>query len=233
MHILKPRSHIACNRSVTSLRPKFWVVTGRLQGGCTEVGDWSATGCRRLQGRFGRKEVLVAASKTSLGPNRSYKVFGGRQQVADWLATDRRPISVVVDNPKTVFSRRLIADQLPTDLKNVADFLQSKTNAQDTVANQSPTDHQSVADRSPTDRRLIADWSATNVWWHCLYSINNKSLSAPEPMLDLFSVSYSDINLNAISWWQFYRRYLNCQSLKLTWKLLIWYFFLFFRPQWV
>ena len=63
---LKPQSHIACNRSATSLRPKFRVVAGRLQGGCKEVDDWSPTGCRRLQGRFGRKEVLVAASETSL-----------------------------------------------------------------------------------------------------------------------------------------------------------------------
>ena len=68
---VKPRSHIACNRSATSLRPKFRVVAGRLQGGCKEVGDWSPTGCRRLQGRFGGKEVLVAASETSLRPNRS------------------------------------------------------------------------------------------------------------------------------------------------------------------
>ena len=71
MCYVKPRSHIACNRLATSLRPKFRVVAGKLQGGCKEVGDWSATGCRRLQGRFGRKEVLVAASKTSLRPNRS------------------------------------------------------------------------------------------------------------------------------------------------------------------
>ena len=68
---LKTRSHIACNRSATSLRPKFRVVAGRLQGGCKEVGDQSPTGCRRLQGRFDRKEVLVAASETSLRPNRS------------------------------------------------------------------------------------------------------------------------------------------------------------------
>ena len=68
---LKPRSHIACNRSATSLRPKFRVVAGWLQGGCKEVGDWSPTGCRRLQGRFGRKEVLVAASETSLRPDQS------------------------------------------------------------------------------------------------------------------------------------------------------------------
>ena len=68
---LKAWSHIACNRSATSLRPKFRVVAGRLQGGCKVVGDWSPTGCRRLQGRFGRKEVLVAASETSLRPNQS------------------------------------------------------------------------------------------------------------------------------------------------------------------
>ena len=68
---VKPQSHIACNRSATSLQLKFRVVAGRLQGGCKEVGDWSPTGCRRLQGRFGRKEVLVAASETSLRPNRS------------------------------------------------------------------------------------------------------------------------------------------------------------------
>ena len=85
------------------------------------------------------------------------KVFGGRRLVADWLVTHRRLVAAVADNPDTDFSRRLIADRLPTDLQIVADFLKSKTNAQDTVANQSPTDRQSVPDRSPTDRRLIAD----------------------------------------------------------------------------
>ena len=53
----------------------------------------------------------------------------------------------------------------------------------------------------------------------------DRGLSAPAPMLDLFSVSSSDINLKAISWRLFYKRYFNHQSLKLTWKLLIRYFF--------
>ena len=88
------------------------------------------------------------------------KVFGGRRQVADWLATDRRQVAAVADNPDTVCSRRLITDQSPIGcrpISKVTEFLQSTTNAQDTVANQSPTDRQSVADRSPTHRRLIAD----------------------------------------------------------------------------
>ena len=135
-NLVKPRSHIACNRSATSLRPKFRVVAGRLQGGCKD----------------------------------------------------------------TVFSCRPVADRLPTDLQKVSEFLQSKTNAPDTVANQSPTDRQSVADRSLTDRRRVDN--------HCPitrhYIVNTRSLSAPEPMLDSFSASSNDKNLKAISWKQFY-----------------------------
>ena len=52
------------------------------------------------------------------------------------------------------------------DLQKFAEFLQSKTNAQDTVANQSPTDPQLVADRPPTDCRLIADGPTITVRLH-------------------------------------------------------------------
>ena len=51
----------------------------------------------------------------------------------------------------------------------------------------------------------------------------------PQSCYNLFSISSSDINLKAISWRQFYKRYFNHQSLKWTWKLLIWYFFLIFQ----
>ena len=148
---VKPRSHIACNRSTTSLRPKLRVVAGRLQGGCKEVGDWSPTGCRDdlVAMRFWLLQVKLLCDQID-----RRKVFGGRQQVADWSPTGGRLIADQLQRLQTIPTRFLVADWSPTDLQKVADFLQSKTNAQDTVANQSPTDRQSVADRSPTDRRL-------------------------------------------------------------------------------
>ena len=220
---LKPQSHIACNRSATSLRPKFRVV------GCRVVARRWATGCRRLQGRFGRKEVLVTASETSLRPNRSHKGFWwsptGCLQVADWLATDRRPVAVVVvaDNPDTVFSRRLIADQSPIGCRPISKKLQTVCNQKQTLKIQPPTSCRPIANRLPIAPQSIADWLPTDrlrVGKHCLitrqHSINTRSLSASESMLDLFPASSSDINLKAISWRQFDKRYVNHRSLKMT-----------------
>ena len=154
----KPRSHIACNRSATSLRPKFRVFAGRLQGGCKEVGDWSPTGCRDnlVARRFWLLQVKPLCDQIH-----RRTVFGGRRQVANLSPTGWRLIAYQLQRLQTIRTQFLFADWSPTNLQKVADFLQSKTNAQDTVANQSPTDRQSVADHFPTDRRLIADWSPT------------------------------------------------------------------------
>ena len=233
LYLIKPRSHIACNRSATSLRPKFRVVVGRLQGGCKEVGDWSPTGCRDdlVARRFWFLQVKPLCDQI----DRS-KVFWwsptGCRQIADWLVTDRRPVAAVAANPDTVFSRRLIADQSPIICRPISKTLQSFCNQKQTLKIQSPTSRRPIANRLPIAPQLIADWLPTDrrrVDNHCPitlhYSINTRSLSAPEPMLDLFSVSSSGINLKAISWRQFYNRYFKHRSLKLTWKLLIWYFF--------
>ena len=143
------------------------------------------------------------------------KVFGGRRQVADRSPTGWRLI--VADNPDTVFNRRLIADQPPIGCRPISKKLQTFCNQKRTlkiqspIQIQSPTNRQWADDRSPTDRRLIADGSATTVRLH---DSRVRSLSATEPMLDLFLVSSSDINLKAISWRQFYKRYFNHRSLK-------------------
>ena len=141
-------------------------------------------------------------------------------------------IAAVADNPDTVFSRRLIADQSPIGCRLISKKLQTFCNQKQTLKIQSPTSRRPIANWLPIAPHLIADWLPTDRRWvgnHCpitqQYSINTRSLSAPEPMLDLCLVSSSDINLKAISWRQFYKRYLNHWSLKLTWELLIWYLF--------
>ena len=88
---LKPRSHIARNRSGTSLRSKFRVVAGRLQGGCNEVGDWSPTSCR---------DDLVARRFWLLQV----------KPLCDQI--NRRKFLVVADRLPT--SRRLVGDWSPT-----------------------------------------------------------------------------------------------------------------------
>ena len=205
--IIKPRSHIACNWSATSLRPKFRVVTGRLQGGCKEVGV--AEGCR--DDLVARRFWLLQVTKSIL---ERFLV------VADWLATDRRPVAVVADNPDTVFSRRLIADQSPIGYRPISKKLQNFCNQKQTLKIQSPTSRRPIANQLAIAPQLIADWLPTDcrrVDNHCPirrhYNINTRSLRAPGPMLDLFSVSYSDMNLKAILWRQFYKRYFKHRSL--------------------
>ena len=69
---LKPWSHIAYNRSATSLRPLFRAIAWRLLEGCKEVADWSPTGCRsrrKVARTIWSQGVLLAASETSLRPN--------------------------------------------------------------------------------------------------------------------------------------------------------------------
>ena len=83
-HLFKPRSHIACNRSATSLRPKFRVVPGRLQGGCKEVGDWwlqKVAGTIWSQGGFGCCKWNLSATKS---------IVERFLVVADRLPTGRR-----------------------------------------------------------------------------------------------------------------------------------------------
>ena len=102
----------------------------------------------------------------------------------------------------------------------------SYCNQKQTLEIQSPTSRRPNADRLPIAPQLIADWLLTDrrrVDNHCRitrhYSINTRSLSAPEPILVLFSVTSSDIKLKAISWRQFYKRYFKHRSLKIDLKI--------------
>ena len=161
------------------------------------------------------------------------KVFDGRLQVADRSPTGRRLIADQLQRLQTIQTQFLVVDWLLNSRRSVADR-SPKSCIVSAIKNKcSRYSRQPVADRSPIGCRSLPNWSPTDcrrVVNHCPitrhYSINTRSLlSAPEPKLDLFSVSCSDINLKAISWRQFYQRYIKHRSLKLTWKLLIWYFF--------
>ena len=77
---LKPRSHIACNRSATSLRPNF----GWSQGGCRVVARRSATGHRPVAGGcrddFVARRVWLLQVKPLCDQIDRRNVFVGRRQ---------------------------------------------------------------------------------------------------------------------------------------------------------
>ena len=171
---LKPRSHIACNRSATSLRPNFeWS-----QGGCRAVARRSATshrpvgdGCRDdlVARRFWLLQVKPLCDQID-----RRKVLGGSRQVAersnDWLATDRRPVAAVADNPNTVLVanwsptyRRSVADRSPKSCRLSAIIKKRSRYCRQPVADRSPIGCQSLPNWSPTDCRLNAGGSATTV----------------------------------------------------------------------
>ena len=221
----KPRSHVACNRSATSLRPKFRVVAGRLQGGCKEVADWLQTvaGTIWSQGGFGCCKWNLSATKS---------IVERFLVVADRSPTGWRLIADQSQRLQTIPTQFLVADWSPTSRRSVADRSPKSCRLSAIINKRSRYSRQPVVDRSPIGCQSLPNWLPTDrrrVSNHCpitrQYSINTRSLSAPEPMLDLSSVSTCDINLKAILWRQFYKRYFNHRSLKLTWKLLIWYFF--------
>ena len=179
--ILMPRSHIACNRSATSLRPKFRVVAGGLQGGCKVIGDWTPTDCRRLQGRFGCKEVLVATSETSATKSivERYLVVADRLPTGRRLFGDWSPASCSgCRQPRHSFwspsSRRSVAEWSPKSCRLPAIKKRSKYSRRP-IANRLPIAPQLIADRLSTDRRRVGN--------HCpitqQYDINTRSLSAP------------------------------------------------------
>ena len=149
VYVLKPRSHIACNRSATSLRPKFRVVAGRLQGGCKDVGVWSPTGRRRLQGRFGRKEALLLQVKPLCDQIDPRTVFGGRRQVADWSPTGWRLIAYQLQRLQTIPTQFLVADWSPTSHRSVADRFRKSCRLSAIKNKRSRYSRQPVADQSP------------------------------------------------------------------------------------
>ena len=199
---------------------------GWSQGGCRAVAMRSATnrrpvadGCRDdlLTRRFWLLQVKPLCYKID-----RKKVL----VVADRSPTGWRLIAEQLQRLQTIPTQFLVADQSPIGCRPISKTLHTFCSQKQTLKIQSPTSRRPIAKRLPIPPQLIADWSPTGRPPLSDYT-TTRSLSAPEPMLDLFSVSSSDINLNAISWRQFYKRYFNHRSLKLACKLLIWYLFKF------
>ena len=176
----------------------------------------------------------VTHSLQPVGDLLATKISGGRWEVAGWLQGRRsfaegcrddlvtrrfwllqvKPLCNQIDRRKGFDDRRQVADGSPTGCRPISKMLQSFCYQKQTLKIQSPTS------RRPIGCRSLPNWSPTDcrrINNHCPitrhYSINTRSLIAPEPMLDLFSVSSRDINLKAISWGQFYKRYFKHRSL--------------------
>ena len=175
-YLLKSRSHIACNRSATSFRPKFRVVAGRLQGGCKEVGDWSPVteGCRDdlVARRFWLLQVKPLCDQID-----RRKVFAGRRQVADRSPTGWRLIADQLQRLQTIPTQFLVAVWSPTSRRSFADrspksfgvsAIKNKRSrySRQSVADRSPIGCRSLPNWSPTDCRLIADGSTTTARLH-------------------------------------------------------------------
>ena len=142
---LKPRSHIACNRSATSLRPKLRVVAGRLQ---------EVAGTILSQGGFGCCKWNLSATKSIV------EMF---LLVADWLQTIPTQFLVADWSPT---SRRSVADRSPKSCKVSAIKNKRSRHSRQPVADRSPIGWRSLPNWSPTDCRLIADGSTTTVRLH-------------------------------------------------------------------
>ena len=241
MSCIYPHSSSLMPWSCILSRGHTWLATGRRppcdqnfgwsQGGCRAVAKMSAIGRRPVAD--GCRDDLVARRfwllqvKPLCDQIERRKVFGGRRQVANRSPTGWRLIAEQLQRLQTIPTQFLVADWSPTSRRSVADRSPKSCTLSVIKNKRSRYSRQPVADRSPTSRRpvphLIADLLPTDcrgVGNHCLItrhcSINTRSLSAPEPMLDLFSVSSSDINLKTILWRQFYKRYFNHRSLKLA-----------------
>ena len=176
----------------------------------------------------------VTHSLQPVGDLLATKISGGRWEVAGWLQGGRR---LVADRLQKVAgtiksqggfgcckwnlsATKSIADRLPTGRRLVADRPPKSCRVSAIKNKRSKYSRQPVADRSPIGCRSLPNWSPTDcrrIDNHCPitrhYSINTRSLIAPEPMMDLFSVSSRDINLKAISWGQFYKRHFKHRSL--------------------
>ena len=152
---VKPQSHIACNRSATSLRPKFQVVAGRFHGICKEVGDWSPTGCKDdlVARRFWLLQVKPLCDEID-----RRKVLCGRRQVADRSPTGCRLIADQLQRLQTIPAEFLVADWSPTSRRSVADRSPKSCRLSAIKNKRSKYSHQPVADRSPIAPQLIADW---------------------------------------------------------------------------
>ena len=110
----KYQSHIAFNRSATSLQPKFRVVTGRLQGGCKEASDQSqeVAGTIWSQGGFG-------CCKSNLSVTKS--IVERFLMVADRSPTGWRLIVDQLQRLQTIPTQFSVADWSSTSRRSVAD----------------------------------------------------------------------------------------------------------------
>ena len=195
----------------TGRRPSCDQHFGWLQEGCRVVARRLATGRRPVT--EGCRDDLVARRfwllqvKPLCDQIDRREVFVGRRQVADWSPTSC-----------------CCCKQSPIGSRPISKKLQSFCNKK-TLKIQSPTSRRPIANRLPIAPQLILDWLSTDhrrvdshspITRH--YSINTRSSSAPEPILDLFSVSSSDINLTAVSWRQFFK-YFKHRLLKIDLKI--------------
>ena len=162
---LKPRSRIACNRSATSLRRKFRVVAGRLQGGCK-----FAEGCRDdlVARRFWLLQVKPLCDQID-----RRKVFGGRRQVADWSPIGWRLIADQLQWLQTIPTQFLVAHWSPTSRRSVADRSPKSCRLSAIKTKRSRYIRHPVDDRSPIGCRSLPNGRVGN---HCLitrqYNIN-------------------------------------------------------------
>ena len=159
----------------------------------------------------------------------SLQLFGDR------LATDRR---LVGDQSATkncvgivynrfnwsAISRQPVGDQSATCRRPPKTVLRSNWSQRGfTCSNQNLLATKSFLQPSATGRRPVADLLATALQPPCDHP-KFWSQGDRRPVAS-YVIILSDINLKAISWRQFYKRCFNHRSLKLTRKLLIWYFF--------
>ena len=197
-------------------------VAGQLQGGRRLVADrlQKVAGTIWSQGGFGSCKWNLYATKSIVERFLvvADRLATGRRLVGDWSPTGWRLIADQLQRLQTIPTQFLVADWSPTSRRSVADRSPKSCRLSAIKNERLKYSRQPVADRSPIGCRSLPNWSPTDcrlVGIHCpitrQYSINTRPLSAPEPILDLFSVSSSDINLKAISWRQFYKRYFNHQ----------------------
>ena len=139
---LKPWSHIACDRSVTSLRP---------QGGCRAVARnlQKVAGTLWLQGGFGCCKWNLCDQIDRR------KVFGGRRQVADWSLIEWLLIADQLQRLQTIPTPFSVADWSPTSHRSVAIINKRSRYSRQPVAVRSPIRCRSLPNWSPTARRRV------------------------------------------------------------------------------
>ena len=158
---LKPRSHIACNQSATSLLPKLRVV----QGGCRVIAMRPVTGrgpvaedCR--DDLVARRFWLLQIKPLCVQIDRR-KVFGGRRQVANWSLTGCQLIADQLERLQTIRTQFLVADWSPTSRRSVADRSPKSCRLSEIKNKRARYSRQPVAHRSPIGCWSLPNWLPT------------------------------------------------------------------------